>query len=184
MTPRTQRSNPFYSLAAVAALLLSGCGGETAPEGDTTDAAEDTGVRVAVTGALESTLSARGAVFCGPGEGTDPEYMFEVYAMQPPETFNLRLNRDIAPGNYPVVGAGDSGRLRGVDAYFYYRGPDRRSFDSVNEGSITVEAIPTAPGETLIASLTAQLTDDEGAAITLEAQLAVKAGRQSFDDCP
>lgn len=110
--------------------------------------------------------------------------MFELYAMSPPEQFNMRLNRDLAAGTHPVVGSGDDARNRGADAYFYYTGPDRTRFDRVDNGTITIENMPTATGEALIASIEAAVSDDDGASISISADLKVSAGRQTFDECP
>ncbi|MBL39520.1 MAG: hypothetical protein CMP07_14045 [Xanthomonadales bacterium] len=137
-----------------------------------------------MTGDVESTLNTSGAIYCGAGEGSDPDFMFELYAMSPPEGMNMRLDRDLAPGTHPIVGSGDDARDRGADAYFYYTGPDRTRFDLVDDGTINIENMPTAQGEMLVASIEAEVSDDDGAAISFTADLNVAAGRQTFDECP
>lgn len=161
---------------------LAGCGGGEESASSTSQAAPE--VRISVTGDVESTLNANGAIYCGAGEGSDPDFMFELYAMAPPEGMNMRLNRALEPGTHPIVGSGDDARDRGADAYFYYTGPDRTRFDLVDDGTITIENMPTARGEVLVASIEADVSDDDGAAISFTADLNVAAGRQTFDECP
>ena len=161
---------------------IAGCGGGS----DSGEAAPSSApeVRVVASGDVESTLATNGSIFCGPGEGSDPEFMFELYAMSPPEGLNMRLNRDLEPGMHPIVGSDDDARDRGADAYFYYTGPDRTRFDQVNSGSITIENMPTAVGEKLVASIQADVSDEDGSSISIKVDLSVSAGRQTFDECP
>jgi len=172
------------SIGFLAAIGLAGCGGGGESGAGASGAEDAAEVRVEVTGDVESTLSTNGSIYCGAGEGSDPEYMFEVYVISSSESLNLRLNRALAAGTHPIVGSGDPARNTGADAYFYYRGPNRTQFDQVSAGSITIENIPTASGESLIASINADLSDGDDQSIRLRADLNVAAGRQTFDECP
>lgn len=174
------RRTASAGVALISLIGLAGCGDDSG-EAASSSAPE---VRIEVTGAVDSSLAANGSIYCGRGEGSDPDFMFELYAMSPPEQFNMRLNRDLAAGTHPVVGSGDDARNRGADAYFYYTGPDRTRFDRVDNGTITIENMPTATGEALIASIEAAVSDDDGASISISADLKVSAGRQTFDECP
>jgi hypothetical protein len=171
------------SMLPVLVIGLVGCDGGTDAETATATATEAE-VRITVTGAFDSTLSSNGAIYCGAGEGSDPDQMFELYAMSPPQMLNLRLNRDLAVGTHPIVGSDDRARDTGADAYFYYRAPDRSRFDRVSDGSVNIKNIPAADGEALVASINAKLVDEDGASINLKAELNVAAGRQTFDECP
>lgn len=172
------------SMLSIIAIGLVSCDGGTNSETATAPSATEAEVRITVTGAFDSTLNSNGAIYCGAGEGSDPDYMFELYAMSPPQMLNLRLNRDLPVGTHPIVGSDDRARDTGADAYFYYRAPDRSRFDRVSDGSINIKNIPGADGEALLASINAKLVDEDGASIKLKAELNVAAGRQTFDECP
>lgn len=174
------RRTASAGLALISMIGLAGCGGDSG-EAASSSAPE---VRIEVTGAVDSSLAANGSIYCGRGEGSDPDFMFELYAMSPPEQFNMRLNRDLSPGTHPIVGSDDEARDRGADAYFYYTGPDRTRFDRVDNGTISIENMPTAQGEMLVASIQAAVSDDDGASVNINADFNVSAGRQTFDECP
>ena len=160
------------SLLVSALIALSGCSDNGEPA--TGDGADKPAVRVITTGDVESTLNANGAIFCGPGERAEQPYMFELYAMAPPQQFNMQLSRDMAVGTHPIVGSDDDARHRGADVFFYYTGPDRTRFDRVESGSIMIENVPSAVGESLIATIEAQMANDESASIRLSADLNVR----------
>lgn len=173
-----------FVVAGILLIGLTGCGGGGDSGADSSATAAGAEVRVDVTGDVESTLTTNGSIYCGAGEGSDPDYMFELYVVSSPESLNLRLNRALTAGTHPIVGSDDTARNRGADAYFYYRGPERTRFDQVAEGTITIENMPKAGGEALVASIEADLTDGDGAFINLTASLNVATGRQAFDECP
>ena len=161
---------------------LAGCSGD---DGSGPDAsAQKSTVVVTVTGAVDSTLSTRGSIFCSPNDLSGPDYVFELYAMDIPQQFNLRMNRDTEPGTYPIVGSDDPEAHRGADAHFYYTGPGRERFNKVRNGSITLEKVPTAAGEPFVATIGAEVVDGDGATINLDARINMTAGMQSFDECP
>jgi len=167
---------------SIALLGFTGCGGD-GESGTSTQMAEPS-VRVQTTGDVESTLATRGSFYCGANDMGGPEYVIELYAMSPPQQLNMILNRDLAPGTHSIVGSDDRARFTGADAYFNYTGPDREDFKNVTDGSIRIENMPAARGEELIASIEAEMTGDDGAVISLTAELNVTAGRQSFEECP
>jgi len=175
----TRKFSVFSALFLLAG--LAGCGGG---ETETSSEAAEAEVRVIVTGDIESTLATNGSIFCGPGEGSDPDFMFELYASSSTEMLNLRLNRALEPGDHPIVGSDDPGRDTGADAYFYYRGPDRNRFDRVDSGTITIDNVPIARGEELIASIEAEVSSEDEMSVEISADLRVPAGSQTFDDCP
>lgn len=61
---------------------------------------------------------------------------------------------------------------------------ERRNFNRVENGSITIESMPSAAGERLIASVEADMVGEDGASINLTADLNVGTWSQSFDECP
>lgn len=141
-------------------------------------------VWVQTAGGVESVVSVNGSIYCGPNDVSGPDSIFELYFMSPPQRLNLRLDRDLAVGTYPIVGSDDDARYQGAEAYFFCVGPDRQDFDAVESGTITIDSAPRAAGDALVASIEAEMIGDDGAVISLTAELNVRAVRQSFDECP
>lgn len=178
----TTKRTALASIFSFALIGLAGCGGGGESGGSA--APEEWPVRVTTSGDVESALDTNGSIYCSPNDVSGPEFVFELYAMSPPRNFKLVLNRDLAVGTYPIVGSDDDARWRGADVFTYYTGPDRQDFNRVENGSITIESMPTATGEALVASVQADMLGEDGAAIQLTADVNVTAGSQSFDDCP
>lgn len=167
-------------LATVAGMLaLAGCGEDAANSGGGTSGSQS--VQVEVTGAVSSTLAKRGSIYCSKSD-LGPGYTFELYLMAPPEGLNLVFDRDLTAGKHSIVGADDDDRA--ARASFYYRAPDRRRFDKVDSATFVVENMPTKAGEAFVAQIDATMNDDDGASITLSADINVVAGSQTFDECP
>ena len=145
--------------AAASVLTLSGCGGDSTGTGGTSDASAGPTVRVDVSGAVTSTLTKRGSIYCSASD-LGPGYTFELYVMAPPEGFNLVFDRDLAAGEHPIVGSDDDGR--GARASFYYRAPDRRRFDRVDSATFVIDEMPAESGEAFVAAIDATMRDDEG----------------------
>ncbi len=178
-----KRSVVLASAISVLLVGVSGCGGGDGAEPGG-GSSEEWPVRITTTGDVESTLNTNGSIFCGADDLGGADYVFELYAMSPPQQFNLRMNRDLAVGAHPIVGSDDEERYQGAVAYFYYEGPERRDFNQVENGTITIENIPTAAGEDFVATIEADMREEDGASIRFTADLDVTAGRQTFDECP
>ena len=172
----------------ISAILLTvgACGDSSdTPEADAPDetAAE---VSIEVSGDQSLTFSSNGSLYCGESTMGGEPYYFELYAMQPPLQFNMRLPRQIQPGTHPVHGSDDPESNSESDGpvYFYWQGEDRVRFDQVSNGELVLESVPAARGERLVGQINAELTNDDGGSIQFKAELDVDAGAQSFDECP
>ena len=173
------------SILLVIAVAVTAC--SEAPDTDDTKAVDQQPeVRIQVSGDQSTSFESNGSLFCGESNMGGQPYYFELYAMQPPYQFNMRFPRSMTPGAYSIYGADDpeSNNESDENAYFYWRGENRERFDQVEQGQLILESIPAAQGERLVGTIEADLTNDEGSRVSLEADLDLDAGRQSFDECP
>lgn len=166
------------------ALTLSACGDSS--DSQTLAAGSAPEVSIRVSGDQTTSLETSGSLFCGESSMGGEPYYFELYAMQPPYQFNLRFPRDTRPGTYPIYGSDDPQSNSDSDrnAYFSWQGEDRVSFDQVGSGEFVLESVPTAQGERLVGTISAELNSDDGDTIQFDADLDLDAGYQSFDECP
>lgn len=172
-------------LLILTTIMLVACGNDTAD--DTTD---DTGsntspINSEVTFSVEGTteVSAEGnvSIFCDDGDGVFESFI-EIGYLDGNSQFILSIPTDTTVGTIDLIGSDDTGANPGQATYLKYRSEDLTNYDK-GTGELVIEEMPTAEGEQFIATLTAELMDDDGNTVNISATYDADAGIQSFDDC-
>ncbi|MAU13749.1 MAG: hypothetical protein CL607_28290 [Anaerolineaceae bacterium] len=186
-----------------AMLLLTACGSETpaddaaptaemttdngADTSDTTadDANSDTpntsdsapAVSYTVTGAVEAQGEGTVLMFCDDGDGIMDPFIEIGHIPQ----LELTVMTGVS-GTVEVLGSDETEAQPGSANYVNFRSEDRVNYD-LGSGELVIENLPAAEGEMFIGTLTAELSDEDGNTINLEATYNAEAGMQSFEDC-
>jgi hypothetical protein len=112
---------------------------------------------------------------------------FEIYMMDQPVVANVVIPADLEPGTYEIVGSDDNNDFTGStpQASFEWRdlaNNDLADYDS-GTGELNIEQMPTARGERFAATVTIDLSSEEGETVSATFRFDGDAGSQSFDDC-
>lgn len=138
-------------------------------------------VTFTVIGATEVNGEGSINLFCDDGDGIAPSSFIEIGYLDGREQLNLNLLTG-SSGTVALIGSDDPQAQPGQASYIYYRSEDGTNYNS-GTGELVIETMPAAEGDMLVATLSAELSDDDGNSITLTATYNADAGMQSFDDC-
>ncbi|MGB7340891.1 MAG: hypothetical protein WBC91_18485 [Phototrophicaceae bacterium] len=146
-----------------------------------TNASDSSAVTYTITGATEATVTANSFnFFCDDGDGVFEQF-YEVSVLADSQQLGLSLQLDVA-GTVALIGSDDDGANPGAANYVDYRDADLTNYQ-LGTGELVIEAFPSAAGESFIATLTAELADDDGNTVTIEASFDNTVGNSAFEDC-
>lgn len=164
--------------------IVTACGGDSGDtsgdaSGNNADQEQTPEVTFTVTGSVETEAEGNASLFCDDGDGiTDPFIEIGFFG---DGQLDLTVLPD-ASGTVALLGSDEPDALTGQANYVDYRSEDRVNYQ-LGSGELVIENMPTAEGEMFIATMTAELSDDDGNTINIEASYNVTAGTQAFDDC-
>jgi hypothetical protein len=176
----------------VLTIALAGCGGDSGSsangDGQAASSGSDPEVRISYSGAREGdTAIANLSLFCGNEGMANSIDTLEIYMFDQPVIANLVMPADLEPGSYEIVGSDDNNDFSGKTPQFSLEwrdlaNDDRADYDR-GKGELVIEQMPAAQGERLVATLTMDLSSEEGETISTTVEFDGDAGSQSFDGC-
>lgn len=182
-------------MALMLVFVLAACGGNAADPGNTSDvdsnapAAEaDPEVVVSYTGAREGETAVNNlSLFCGNEGMPNTVNELEFYVINMPVLVGMNIPADLQPGTYEIIGSDDNTDFSGATPQADFEWRDMENSDLVNydsgTGELTITEMPTAEGELFVATLTMELTSEEGETVNVTVEFDGDAGTQSFDEC-
>lgn len=138
-------------------------------------------VTYTVTGATEASVASNFNFFCDDGDGIYQQF-YEVGVLADSQQLGLTLQSDVS-GTVALIGSDNDGANPGDANYIEYRSAEFVNYQ-LGTGELIIESFPSASGESFIATLTAELTDEDGNIVNIEATFNDTVGFSAFEDCP
>ena len=165
---------------------LAACGEQPSNPADAVKA--DAEVLIRYSGAREGeTAIGNLSLYCGNEGMANSVNTLEIYMMNQPVNINMVIPADLEPGAHAVIGSDDNMDISGATPQASFEWRDFENSDHTNydagKGELTIEQIPTAQGESFIATLRMDFTSEEGDTVSTTIKFDGDAGYQSFDEC-
>lgn len=181
---RTKTLNMIWS-ALLVTLAVTACGGDSNNAGEAETEPE---VVIRYSGAREGeTTIGNLSLYCGNEGMPNTVDTLEIYMFDLPVIANMEIPAALQPGTYEVVGSDDERDWSGATPWATFEWRDLENQDHVNYdsgvGELTIEQIPSAQGEPFTATLSMDLTSEDGETVSIMIEFAGDAGHQSFDEC-